>query len=245
MVDKAIVAKNLSKVYSEGRTEVTAVAGVDLELTTGEIVGLFGPSGSGKTTLLSMLGCILRPSAGSLRLYGSEVADLGEEKLPDVRKKYISLIFQGFNLFPALTAYENVMLGLRIKGITGAPADLKTRELFAEVGLSDRIDFLPRDLSGGQKQRVAVVRALAADSPLILADEPTGNLDHANGRNVMEILRKLAREQQKCVVVATHDNRIEDIFDRILFMEDGRIVKEMRESSPVHHMHQPPSTAAD
>jgi putative ABC transport system ATP-binding protein len=225
-VDQAIATNNLSKVYSDGRNEVTAVARADLALNAGEIVGLFGPSGSGKTTLLSMLGCILRPTGGSYHLYGTEVAGLDEEKLPAIRKKYVSLIFQGFNLFPALTAYENVMLVLRIKGITGSTADRRAKELFAEVGLSERMHFLPRDLSGGQKQRVAVTRALASDSPLILADEPTGNLDYANGRNVMEILRKLARQQRKCVVVATHDNRIEDIFDRILFMEDGKIVKQ-------------------
>lgn len=225
----AIVTENLSKVYSDGRNEVTAVSGVDLTLHAGEVVGLFGPSGSGKTTLLSILGCILRPTGGSYRLFGKEVVNLDETKLPAVRKKLISLIFQGFNLFPALTAYENVMLGLQIKGITGPAADKRTRDLFAEVGLSDRMDFLPRDLSGGQKQRVAVARALASDSPVILADEPTGNLDFANGRNVMEILRKLAREQRKCVIVATHDNRIEDIFDRILFMEDGRIVRETQD----------------
>jgi putative ABC transport system ATP-binding protein len=225
-VDNPVVTENLVKTYTDGRIQVSAVAGVDIKLAAGEIIGLFGPSGSGKTTLLSVLGCILRPTSGSYRLYGHEVANLPEPLLPDIRRKYISFIFQGFNLFPALTAYENVMLVLKLKGISGSVADRKTHALFEEVGLADRMHFLPRDLSGGQKQRVAVARALAADSPLILADEPTGNLDHTNGRNVMEILRKLAREQRKCVVVATHDNRIEEIFDRILFMEDGRITKE-------------------
>jgi putative ABC transport system ATP-binding protein len=242
-VDQAVVTENLSKVYSDGRNEVTAVAGVDLALNAGEVVGLFGPSGSGKTTLLSMLGCILRPTGGSYRLYGREVAGLDEEELPAIRKRYVSLIFQGFNLFPALTAYENVMLGLQIKGITGPAADRRAKALFAVVGLSERMHFLPRDLSGGQKQRVAVTRALASDSPLILADEPTGNLDQANGRNVMEILRKLARRQRKCVVVATHDNRIEDIFDRILFMEDGRIVKEASDVAKLRLMRELTSSA--
>jgi putative ABC transport system ATP-binding protein len=226
-----IITNSLTKVYTEGRVEVTAVSGIDVELNEGEMVGLFGPSGSGKTTLLCMLGCILRPTSGSLKLYGNEITGLAEKVLPAIRKKYISFIFQGFNLFPALTAFENIMLVLRLKGITGEFAELRGRELLTKVGLEQRMDFLPRDLSGGQKQRVAIARALAADSPLILADEPTGNLDHVNGRNVMEMLRKLATEQKRCVVVATHDNRIEEIFDRVLVMEDGRIIKETLRSA--------------
>ncbi|NMC75454.1 MAG: ABC transporter ATP-binding protein [Geobacteraceae bacterium] len=218
--------RELRMVYQDGKQEVVAVAGVDVRFRRGEIVGLFGPSGSGKTTLLSLLGCILKPSSGSLRLFGKEVTSLGEKALPAVRKRFISFIFQGFNLFPALSVLDNVLLGLRIKGITGEEAEQRALRVLEEVGLSERSTFLPRDLSGGQKQRVAVARALASDCPLILADEPTGNLDHANGRNVMEILRTLAHEKGRCVVVATHDNRIDDIFDRILFMEDGSITKE-------------------
>ena len=223
-----LVTNGLFKTYQEGRTEVRAVVDVDLQLNEGEVIGLFGPSGSGKTTLLSLLGCILQPSGGSLKLFGQEIYGLQEKDLPPLRKRYISYIFQGFNLFPALTVYENVMLVLKIKGITGKQADNLAQAMIEEVGLAERIDFLPRDLSGGQKQRVAIARALAVESPLILADEPTANLDHVNGRKVMEILRSLAVEQRKCVVVATHDNRIEDIFDRILFMEDGRIVDEKK-----------------
>lgn len=221
-----IAVSDLKKVYREGQIEVTAVDGVSFALREGEVVGLFGPSGSGKTTLLSILGCILRASSGSLKIYGNEVADFPEEKLPAIRKRHISFIFQGFNLFPALTAQENVLLGLKMKGITGAEADLRAREMLVKVGLEQRIGFLPRDLSGGQRQRVAVARALAADSPIILADEPTGNLDQANGRKVMELLKELAVDGKRCVVVATHDNRIEDLFDRILFMEDGVIHRE-------------------
>ena len=228
---KPIITNSLTKIYSEGRVEVVAVSEVNIELNAGEVVGLFGPSGSGKTTLLCMLGCILRPTSGSLKLYGNEITGLDEKALPSLRKKYLSFIFQGFNLFPALTACENVMLVLKLRGKIGMAAEQRARELLSEVGLSGRMDFLPRDLSGGQKQRVAIARALAGDSPLILADEPTGNLDHANGRNVMEILRKLATEQQRCVVVATHDNRIEETFDRVLLMEDGHIVKETRRTA--------------
>jgi putative ABC transport system ATP-binding protein len=229
-VERPIDTTNLTKIYAEGRVQVTAVAGVDLQVQPGEMIGLFGPSGSGKTTLLSILGCILRPTSGSFLLYGREVSGLDEQALPALRREYISFIFQGFNLFPALTAYENVMLVLKLKRVPADLADERARALLTEVGLADRLHFLPRDLSGGQKQRVAVARALAVDSPIILADEPTGNLDHANGKTVMELLKKLAVEQDRCVIVATHDSRLEEIFDRTLVMEDGRIVKEQRRS---------------
>lgn len=226
MVADPITISDLTKVYREGQVEVTAVDRVSFSLQEGEVVGLFGPSGSGKTTLLSILGCILRATSGSLKIYGNEVSDLPEERLPAIRKRNISFIFQGFNLFPALTAHENVLLGLKMKGITGEDADRRAHEMLIRVGLEQRMGFLPRDLSGGQRQRVAVARALAADSPIILADEPTGNLDQANGRKVMELLKELAVDKRRCVVVATHDNRIEDLFDRILFMEDGVIHRE-------------------
>ncbi len=223
----AVVAQDLTKVYTEGPFQVNAVSSVNLELKEGEMVGLFGPSGSGKTTLLSMIGCILRPTSGSLKMFGIETTAMDEEKLPEIRKKYISFVFQGFNLFPALTAFENVMIILKLKE-TGELADRRARDMLTMVGLSDRMNFLPRDLSGGQKQRVAIARSLAADAPVILADEPTGNLDHANGRKIMEILRKLAIEQNRCVVVATHDTRIQDFFDVSIEMEDGRIVRMKR-----------------
>ena len=227
-MSQAIVTSGLTKVYREGKIEVTALSGIDISLQEGEVVGLFGPSGSGKTTLLSILGCILRPTSGSLNIYGHETSGLSEEDLPNIRKRFVSFIFQGFNLFPALSAYENVLLGLKMKGITGSDADQRATRIMGEVGLLDRLHFLPRDLSGGQRQRVAVARALAGDSPIILADEPTGNLDHSNGRKVMELLKDMASSQQRCVIVATHDNRIEDLFDRVLYMEDGCIQREKR-----------------
>lgn len=223
-MDKPVVAWDLTKIYTEGTVEVKAVSSVELDLNEGEMVGLFGPSGSGKTTLLSLIGCVLRPTSGSLKLYGIETTTIDEADLPDIRKKFISFIFQGFNLFPALTSYENVMVVLKLKGIKDA--DQRSKELLEKVGLSERMHFLPRDLSGGEKQRVAIARSIAADSPIILADEPTGNLDHTNGRKVIEILKTLATEKKKCILAATHDNRIEGIFDRILYMEDGKIIKE-------------------
>jgi len=223
-----IIATDLGKTYREGREEVIAVSDVTLQINEGEVVGLFGPSGSGKTTLLSMLGCILQPTSGSLELFGQDTTRLDENVLPDIRKKYISIIFQGFNLFPALTAYENVMLIMRLKKMQPEVADERVHELLNSVGLSQRMHFLPRDLSGGQKQRVAIARTLAAESPIILADEPTGNLDHENGRNVMDILHNLAKEKKRSVIIATHDKRIVNVFDRIVLMEDGKIVKQMR-----------------
>lgn len=219
----ALVTRELCKVYQEGSIQVTAVQPCSVTLSAGEVIGLFGPSGSGKTTLLSILGCILRPTSGELSVFGQTVSLLDENQLPEIRRKYISFIFQAFNLFPALTAFENILLGLRIKGVVGSEAEDRTARMLQEVGLGHRMHFLPRDMSGGQKQRVAVARALAADCPIILADEPTGNLDISNGRKVMELLKELASEKQCCVVVATHDNRIEDIFDRIVYMEDGFI----------------------
>jgi len=222
-VTEALVTRELCKVYQEGSIQVTAVQPCSITLCAGEVIGLFGPSGSGKTTLLSILGCILRPTSGELSVFGQTVSHLDENQLPEIRRKYISFIFQAFNLFPALTAFENILLGLRIKGVVGSEAEDRTAKMLQEVGLGHRMHFLPRDMSGGQKQRVAVARALAADCPIILADEPTGNLDISNGRKVMELLKELASEKQCCVVVATHDNRIEDIFDRIVYMEDGFI----------------------
>ncbi len=213
----------MTKVYLEGHVEVHAVTGVDIAVREGELIGLFGPSGSGKTTLLSMLGCILRPTSGSLEVFGNDIIACPEYAMPSVRKRYLSFIFQGFNLFPALTVFENVMLVLELRKVPDAEASRRAEELIAEVGLSDRSSFLPRDLSGGQKQRVAIARALAADSPIIIADEPTGNLDHENGIHIMNILRSLVSEQNKCIIVATHDARTIEVFDRILYMEDGGI----------------------
>lgn len=218
-----VQTERLSMIYGQGEQAVTAVAGVDVSLHRGEVIGLCGPSGGGKTTLLSLLGCILTPSAGSLVINGTEVTGMNDEQLTLVRREWISFIFQGFNLFPPLTALDNVMLGLKVKGIVGDAARERAERALDVVGLGDRTQFLPRDLSGGQRQRVAIARALAADSPLILADEPTGNLDYCNGRKVMETIRELALHKNMCVVVATHDNRITDLFDRILKMEEGQL----------------------
>ncbi len=199
-----------------------ALESASLEVEKGEVVLLMGPSGSGKTTLLSIMGCILRPSGGEVRINNRVVSNLSERDLPAVRLKHIGFIFQGFNLFPTLSAQENVELTLDVKGIGGRDARKKAAELIDRVGLSERRTAFPADLSGGQKQRVAIARALAGDPEIILADEPTAALDTATGQNVVELLRDLARDRGRSVIMVTHDSRLEQFADRIVHIADGR-----------------------
>lgn len=216
------------KVYGEGAERVEAVAGVDLALASGECVLLVGPSGSGKTTLLMLMGCLLRPSEGRVWVDGIDAGDLDAAARAKLRLGHLGFVFQGFNLFPALSAQENVELVLNLRGIRGAAAESEAARQLARVGLSHRLRHKPADLSGGEKQRVAVARALAAEAPILLADEPTASLDGATGYQVTELLRRLAREEGRAVFVVTHDPRIVDLGDRVLHMEDGRIVREER-----------------
>ncbi len=221
-----IRAKGLSKVYREGATELRALLEVDLEVRTGELTLLMGPSGSGKTTLLSILGCILRASEGKLEVLGEDVSLLAESELPRIRRGAIGFVFQGFNLFPALTAAENVALALDVRGVRAGEAKKRGEELLAEVALAQKARSFPADLSGGQKQRVAIARALAGDPPILLADEPTAALDSTSGRTVIELLQRLARVHGRAVVMVTHDPRVLSFGDRIIHLEDGRIVRE-------------------
>jgi putative ABC transport system ATP-binding protein len=221
-----IQATRLSKVYGQGSTELRALIDVQLEIRSGQLTLLMGPSGSGKTTLLSILGCILRPSAGRLELLGEDVTALPESALPRLRRDAIGFVFQGFNLFPALTAAENVALALDVRGMRGTSARKRSEELLVEVGLKDRMHAFPADLSGGQKQRVAIARALAGDPPILLADEPTAALDSTSGRTVIELLQRLAHDHARAVVMVTHDPRVLSYGDRILHLEDGRLVRE-------------------
>jgi putative ABC transport system ATP-binding protein len=219
-------ANGLSKIYREGATELRALQEVDLEVRAGELTLLMGPSGSGKTTLLSILGCILRATEGRLELLGQEVSSLPESELPRVRREAIGFVFQGFNLFPTLTAAENVALALDVRGIRGAAARKKSEGLLVEVGMGDKLESFPADLSGGQKQRVAIARALVGDPPILLADEPTAALDSTSGKTVIELLQRLARVHGRAVVMVTHDPRVLSFGDRIIHLEDGRIVRE-------------------
>lgn len=226
LANTVIRARGLSKIYGTGSTELRALSDVNLEIRSGQLTLLMGPSGSGKTTLLSILGCILRASSGNLELLGEEVATVPESALPRLRRDLIGFVFQGFHLFPALTAAENVALALDLRGTRAKAARQQAEELLVEVGLKDRMHAFPADLSGGQKQRVAIARALAGDPPILLADEPTAALDSTSGRTVIELLQRLARQQARAVVMVTHDPRVLSYGDRILHLEDGRLVRE-------------------
>jgi putative ABC transport system ATP-binding protein len=221
--EKVIVAEGLEMIFHSGNQEFKALKGIDLQVFSGDIELLMGPSGSGKTTLLSILGGILTPTAGEVHLLGQEITRLSQNKLARFRLENIGFIFQGFNLFPALTASENIQTALNLKGIRGQAARQHALKLLDQVELADRADNLPRDLSGGQKQRVAIARALAGQPKLILADEPTAALDSHRGRAIIELLRKLSKEEGCTVVMVTHDARIIDIADQVVHVEDGMI----------------------
>jgi putative ABC transport system ATP-binding protein len=212
---------HVTKRYGDGETAVTAVRDVSLAVEPGEIVLIMGPSGSGKTTLLSMMGALLRPTSGSIHLDGTVLSSLSEGRLPAIRLRQFGFIFQDFNLLSALTIRENVALVAELAGTKRTAAREKATAILTELGLGARLDFLPEKLSGGEKQRVAIARALINDPALILADEPTANLDSKIGHEIMRLLRGIAKEQGRSVVIVSHDQRIRDIADRILWLEDG------------------------
>ncbi|MFP5319922.1 MAG: ABC transporter ATP-binding protein [Acidimicrobiia bacterium] len=213
--------EDVTKVFGTGPAEVTAVADASLELEKGELVLLMGPSGAGKSTLLQLCGALLRPTSGTVRLDGVEVTALTEARLPEVRLQKVGFVFQAFQLLANLNAIENVRLVLEAAGRSKADADARSRELLGQLGLDHRLRARPATLSGGEKQRVAVARALANDPPLILADEPTGNLDSKSGAAVMDLLVAAVRERGTAVLVATHDERVRAVADRIVRIEDG------------------------
>ena len=226
MATTTLQVNNVTKQYGAGVTEVTAVRDVSLEVVSGEVVLIMGPSGSGKTTLLSMLGALLKPTEGEIHLNGDMISALAENRLPDIRLRQFGFIFQDFNLLSALTALENVAIVAELAGSKNKAAREKAKGLLTDLGLDERLNFLPEKLSGGEKQRVAIARALVNDPALILADEPTANLDSKIGHEIMRLLRKIAKEQGRSVVIVSHDQRIKDIADRVLWLEDGQF-KEM------------------
>ena len=223
---RVVDVRGLSKVYGSGATAFEALKEVDFHAGAGEFVMLSGPSGSGKTTLLSILGCVLRPTAGSVSLFGRDVATAREDELPFLRLGLVGFVFQGFNLIASLSASENIALVLQLRGRQPKEAKREAVALLAEVGMPDKADSLPRDLSGGQRQRVAIARAIAGHPPLLLADEPTANLDGHTGLQVTEMLKELSRAHGSTVVVVTHDNRIFHLADRLVHIEDGHIREE-------------------
>jgi len=218
-----IEARDVTKAFEEGSQRVEVLRGVSLDVRAGEVVALEGPSGSGKTTLLSIMGCILTPSSGHVEVDGA-VVDGDPDRLRHVRRRSIGFVFQQYNLFPALTALENVEYALSVKGVRRG-ARSQAIDVLEQVGLGDRLHFLPRDLSGGQKQRVAIARALAGSPPAILADEPTANLDTTAGRQVLRMFRDLARQEGKGLLIVTHDPSVREVADRVVGIRDGQLVK--------------------
>jgi putative ABC transport system ATP-binding protein len=218
-----ITAENVTKTFREGRETVEVLKGASLRLEAGEVVALEGPSGSGKTTFLSILGCLLGATGGSVEIAGERVDTAKPAKLQNVRRRHIGFVFQQFNLFPALTALENVEYALNLKGVPGRDAEKQARDLMERVGLADRARFLPRDLSGGQKQRVAIARALAASPSIVLADEPTANLDASVAGQILDLFGELARRENRSLLIVTHDPKVRRVADRVVQIDDGRI----------------------
>ena len=216
-------ASSVVKVFEEGSQRVEVLRGVSITVAPGEVVALEGPSGSGKTTLLSIMGCILTPTSGEITIAGERVDAARPDQLRDVRRRSIGFVFQQYNLFPALTALENIEYALNVKGRKGRSAREEATSALTRVGLGDRLHFLPRDLSGGQKQRVAIARALAGSPPVILADEPTANLDTVAGTQVLELFRDLAKSESRGLVIVTHDPKVRAVADRVVGIRDGRL----------------------
>jgi putative ABC transport system ATP-binding protein len=215
--------RGLTKTYGTGAAQVPALRGIDLQVRRGEIVLIEGPSGSGKTTLLLAMGAMLRPTEGTITVDGTDITAARERDLPRLRARHIGFIFQDFALLPALDALENVEVAANLAGITGRAARQRAETLLATVGLAHRSHHRPGELSGGERQRVAIARALANDPAVILADEPTANLDSHAGRSVAQLLRQLATDEHRAIVVVTHDLRLADIADRLYWLEDGQL----------------------
>lgn len=225
----AIATENLTKIYlNHSHPSVQAVKGVDLKVAAGEIVLINGPNGSGKTTLLSMLGCLLKPNAGTIRICGRDVTVLDQRELSDFRLRNIGFVFQNFRLLDSLSVMENVELPLNLAGIRRPESRERARAALEELKISHRARFYPNVLSGGERQRAAIARALVNDPGIILADEPTGSLDSMAGRAAVQCLSEAARKSRAAVVIVGHDERIRSFADRVITMEDGLVKKEER-----------------
>ena len=226
MTEPILEAVDIVKFLGEGAGRVEALKGVSLSLEGGKLTLLMGPSGSGKTTLLSVLGCMLSPTSGAVRIQGQTVTGALPEELAKVRRNHLGFVFQSYHLFPTLKALENVRLALDVRGERARLAKAKAKLALATVGLSHKVNSYPRELSGGEQQRVAIARAIVGDASVILADEPTAALDSENGHAIMKVLAEIAGNPSRAVLVVTHDPRILPFADRIIRIEDGRIVGE-------------------
>ena len=225
-MDKVLIEiRDMHKIYNPGENEVRALDGVDLTIYENEFVAIIGHSGSGKSTLMNMLGCLDVPTSGTYMLHGKDVSHMSDDELSDIRNKEIGFIFQGFNLIQNLTALENVELPLVYRGVGKKERRELSLTALDKVGLSGRLDHRPAQMSGGQQQRVAIARAIAQAPPIILADEPTGNLDSHSTGEIMQILRELHKEG-RTVILITHDNDIAERADRVIRISDGRIVED-------------------
>ena len=222
MIEPLIMVRDLCKVYNPGENEVRALDHVDLSIDKGELVGIIGHSGSGKSTLMNMLGCLDVPTSGNYYLNGKDVSNMTDDELSDVRNVEIGFIFQGFDLIPNLTAKENVELPLIYRGVSKKEREDLAVESLKAVGLEHRMDHKPSEMSGGQQQRVAIARAIAARPPVILADEPTGNLDSRSTQEIMEVLKELHRSG-RTVILITHDDEIAAQVNRVIRIKDGKV----------------------
>ena len=221
-----IQTENLTKIYGFGETAVTALNHVNIQIKAGEFVAIMGPSGCGKSTLLHLLGGLDRPSEGGVSIDGTDIADMKDDDLTKLRRRKMGFIFQFFNLIPVLNAVENASLPVTLDGVKPAEAKKRAAEWLTRFGLGERLTSRPDQLSGGQQQRVAVARALVAEPALILADEPTGNLDTRSGDEIASLLRDVTKKYGRTVVMVTHDPRIAAYADRIIFLKDGKIIDE-------------------
>ncbi len=226
-MDTVLELRDVYKIYKLGDSKVYALNGVSAQIRRGEFVSIMGPSGSGKTTFLDTVSCMARPTRGEVLLKGRKVSDMNDDELAHMRGSTIGFIFQTFNLVPRLNAVENVMLPLWFKGVPQEERREKAIEALKSVGLGNRLWHKPGELSGGQRQRVAVARALAVEPEIIVADEPTGNLDSASGQQILEIIDHLHREQGKTIIMVTHEKSVGARAERILHLRDGKIVEDL------------------
>lgn len=226
MPEYAVVAENLTKVYGEGSLAVHALRGVNLKIKRGDFVAVMGPSGSGKSTLLNLLGALDRPTSGKVYIDGVDIYSLSDDELAEIRAKKIGFVFQMFNLVPRMTVLKNVMLPLIVNGVPAGEREKKAREMLELVGLGDKAHRRPLELSGGEQQRVAIARALVTEPAIVLADEPTGNLDSKTGAEIVQLMKRLNREQEATFVVVTHDPEVAQETQKIFHLRDGVIVKE-------------------